>query len=99
MEYPVKRDLDGIYFRVCRDGKWQNVCMTDLSKEEFEDITADREFEWLESACGHLADLYTKVLGCANDSHEARIMLWSLIDMIRYYSDQMGLICECKTDE
>ena len=27
-------DLDGIYFRVERDGKWQSLCVSDLTPEE-----------------------------------------------------------------
>jgi hypothetical protein len=27
---PIKRDLDGVYFRVMRDGKGVNLCWTDL---------------------------------------------------------------------
>ncbi len=30
----VKRDLDGVYFRVMRDGKGANLCWTDLMWEE-----------------------------------------------------------------
>lgn len=32
----VNRDPDGIYTRVQRDGKWQNVCLSDLTAEELE---------------------------------------------------------------
>lgn len=27
-------DLDGIYFRVERNGKWQSLCVSDLTPEE-----------------------------------------------------------------
>ena len=30
----VKRDLDGVYFRVMRDGSPQNICWTDLVWED-----------------------------------------------------------------
>lgn len=29
-----QRDLDGVYFRVERNGKYQNVCFTDLTTDE-----------------------------------------------------------------
>ena len=32
----TKRNLDGIYFRVQRDGKWGNTCFSDLTQEEME---------------------------------------------------------------
>lgn len=28
----MQRNLDGVYFRVERDGKWQNICFSDLTK-------------------------------------------------------------------
>lgn len=36
MSYPKIRKLDGVYFRVQRNGKWVNVCFTDLTEEEQE---------------------------------------------------------------
>ncbi len=33
-DYPVQRDLDGVYYRQKRDGKWTNVCFTDMTDEE-----------------------------------------------------------------
>ena len=32
-------DLDGIYFRVKRDGKWQSLCVSDLTPEELKSVT------------------------------------------------------------
>ena len=34
-------DLDGIYFRVERDGKWQSLCVSDLTPEELKSVTKD----------------------------------------------------------
>lgn len=96
MEYPKKRDLDGIYFRVCRDGKWQNVCMTDLSKDEFDSLAEGRHFEWLWGAFDYLTDVSKKMFDSAydtNDTDEAREMLWDLICLIRKEADRMGIIC------
>ncbi len=45
------RNLDGVYFRVERDGKWQNICFSDLTEEEIEDVLKDRPEEWLRSIC------------------------------------------------
>jgi hypothetical protein len=32
--YPVKRELDGAYFRVERDGKAEDICFSDLTEQE-----------------------------------------------------------------
>ena len=34
-------NLDGIYFRVERDGKWQSLCISDLTPEELKEVTKD----------------------------------------------------------
>lgn len=34
-------DLDGIYFRVERNGKWQSLCVSDLTPEELKSVTKD----------------------------------------------------------
>lgn len=34
-------DLDGIYFRVERNGKWQSLCVSDLTLEELKSVTKD----------------------------------------------------------
>ena len=34
-------NLDGIYFRVERDGKWQSLCISDLTLEELKSVTKD----------------------------------------------------------
>ena len=56
MEYPVKRELDGAYFRVERNGKWENVCFCDLTLEERFKVMEGRSVEWLKSMCIHLAN-------------------------------------------
>ena len=52
----INRELDGCYFRIFRDGKWQSICFSDLTKQEREDIIKDKDEKWLKSLCCHLAD-------------------------------------------
>lgn len=33
-EYPIKYNMDGMYFRVERNGKFENVCLSDMTNEE-----------------------------------------------------------------
>lgn len=55
MTYPKQRDLDGVYFRVCRDGMWLSLCFTDLTVPEREKILTGRSEEWLRNMCLILA--------------------------------------------
>ena len=52
----MNRNLDGCYFRVKRNGKWGNVCFSDLSAEERERVMDVRDVDWLKSLCRYLAD-------------------------------------------
>ena len=51
-----QRNLDGVYFRVKRNGKYDNVCFSDLTSEERNEILDGRENEWLKQLCRILAD-------------------------------------------
>ena len=57
----MNRNLDGCYFRVKRDGKWQNICFSDLDMEERDMVMCGKEAEWLKSLCHHLADRLTMI--------------------------------------
>lgn len=50
----MNRELDSCYFRVERDGKWQNICFSDLTEEEMEKVTKGRSEEWLRSLAIYL---------------------------------------------
>lgn len=52
----MNRELDGAYFRVHRDGKWQSICFSDLTEEEREKVCEGRSAEWFKSLAYHLAD-------------------------------------------
>ena len=59
----MKRNLDGCYFRVKRNGKWENVCFSDLTAAErvylFDGNT--RPAEWWQSLAYHLADCLQRI--------------------------------------
>ena len=59
-----QRNLDGVYFRVKRDGKWQNICYSDLTEDERDEIarkraehaTPEQQAQWWRSMADTLAD-------------------------------------------
>ena len=51
----MKRNLDGIYMRVKRDGKYQPICLSDMTKEELEEALNPERGEWLKGAVIHLS--------------------------------------------
>lgn len=60
------RKLDGIYLRVKRDGKYQPVCLSDMTKAELEEKLDPEKGEWLKGAVIHLA-LMLRDIGDAFD--------------------------------
>ena len=51
MEYPVIHGIDGVYFRVQRNNRWENICFSDLTEAEQDEIMKDRSEIWLKSLC------------------------------------------------
>lgn len=55
------RRLDGICLRIQRDGKWQSVCLSDMTKEELEiNLDASRG-AWLKGAVIHLVQTLQEI--------------------------------------
>lgn len=51
----MNRNLDGIYFRVQRDGKWQNICFSDLTEDEMDEVLTGKQNMYLCELCKRLA--------------------------------------------
>lgn len=47
----MNRELDGVYFRVKRNDKYDNICFSDMTEEEMKDVLQGRDPEWLKSLC------------------------------------------------
>ena len=43
----LNRELDSVYFRILRNGKWKPVCFSDLTNEEMDQQLQERTNEWL----------------------------------------------------
>lgn len=56
-----KRNLDGIYFRIKRNGKWDNVCFSDLTQDEREEVMKNKDVDWLKSMCIQLTRTIRKI--------------------------------------
>lgn len=52
----MNRNLDGSYFRVKRNGKWRNICFSDLSTEERLEVLKDKDVEFMRRLCLIIAD-------------------------------------------
>lgn len=73
-----QRNLDGVYFRVNRDGKWLDVCYSDMTEDERNTVIYDRMSDKpMDEQVGYYKRL-------------AEIMADSLYDM----GEQLGVMCE-----
>ena len=46
-----KRNLDGTSFTILRNGEWENVCFSDLTITEMNQVMHGRDTEWLKEMC------------------------------------------------
>ena len=51
----MNRNLDGAYFRIKRNGKFENICFSDLTDGEMDEILEARDVVWCRSLCKLLA--------------------------------------------
>lgn len=58
----MDRHLDGVYFRVKRDDKWQSICLSDMTKDERHNLIGDRDSKYLLSCVDILCERL-KLLG------------------------------------
>lgn len=73
-----QRNLDGVYFRVNRDGKWLSICYSDMTEDERNTVIYDRISDKpMDEQVGYYRRL-------------AEIMADSLYDM----GEQLGVMCE-----
>lgn len=74
----VQRNLDGVFFRVQRDGKWLNVCYSDMNEDERKFVIYDRmDKRPLDEQVTYYRQL-------------AELMADQLYDM----GEQLGVMCE-----
>ena len=63
----IIRDLDGYYFRIKRNEKWQNICFTDMTRAEALGVMEGRSDEWLNSLYDGLIKLLQELGALVND--------------------------------
>lgn len=57
----MNRELDGVYFRIKRDGKYDAYCFSDLTEEEMDSVLDGRSNEWLISLCKTLGSTIKRI--------------------------------------
>lgn len=74
-------DLDGIYFRVERDGKWQSLCVSDLTLEELKSVTKDWDCNQLAIVAKELSCTLKGLFNCPSVHSDKASLLRAIADI------------------
>ncbi|MDD6640903.1 MAG: hypothetical protein PUE66_07925 [Erysipelotrichaceae bacterium] len=100
----MERELTGIYFRVKRDDKYENIDFTDLTFEEQQEILDDknkdmkfyeRMFNLLQDELGNLINS----LNLLDDEDFIKFMILSTANQIKIAGDMFDIVREYEDDE
>ena len=47
----MNRNLDGVFFRVKRDNKWQSICWSDLTEQEMDWVLSEQTETFAKNLC------------------------------------------------
>ena len=100
----MERELTGIYFRVKRGDKYENIHFADLSFEEQNDILNDenkdmkfyeRMFNLLQEELGNLID----TLDLLEDEDFIKFMILSAANQIKFAGDMFDIVHDDDVEE
>ena len=74
-------NLDGIYFRVERDGKWQSLCVSDLTPEELKSVTKDWDCNQLTIVAKELSCTLKELFDCPSVRNNKTSLLRAIADI------------------
>ncbi len=57
----TNRNLDGCYFRIRRGEKYENLCFSDLTRDEQEELLKDKSPEYIQGLAIHLAETLRQI--------------------------------------
>lgn len=57
----MNRNLDGIYFRVERNNKWENICFSDLTREEMEKVLDGKSIDFVKGVAYRLGEVLRQI--------------------------------------
>lgn len=95
MEYPEKRELDGVYTRQFRDGRGCSVCISDLNAVELHELISKKEPEWNRQLCDVLLDdirgIVQSTEGQQHERIEAETCVFVVTKALRSLGDQLNI--------
>jgi hypothetical protein len=102
MDSIVRRDLDGIYFSVIRNDRYESLCFSDLTEDEMNTVMEGRSEVWLKSMCVLLGKCIREIgdtfdLVCCNKDEDIDISDSRIKECALYKeADECGKYATCK---
>lgn len=90
----MNRDLDGMYFRVKRDGKYDSICITDLEYDELEEILKGRDNPWYEMVFDYLVDIYGNLMLTVHEEEYCEDNIVALVGFLDKYATPKDKVIE-----
>ena len=57
----MNRNLDGVYFRIKREDRYENICFSDLTDSEKIEVMKNKDETWLRSLCVTLGNSIKRI--------------------------------------
>lgn len=57
----MDRNLDGVYFRIKREDKYENICFSDLTDSEKTEVMKGKDETWLKFLCVTLGNTIKRI--------------------------------------
>lgn len=99
MTYPEIKDLDGIYIRVERKGKWMSLCLSDCTSEERKAWLQELDRQALDNVKNHFIACFDEMSQTITQKREVTEMLKKMYKigfesekaLVNTIDDQIGL--------
>lgn len=75
MTYPEIKDLDGIYIRVERKGKWMSLCLSDCTSKERKAWLQKLDRPVLDKVKNHFIECFNEMCKAIMENHDVVEML------------------------
>lgn len=89
----VERNLDGIYCRVKRDGKYTNACFSDMCLEEQNKFLDGLDSSGLVRTLEHLNDQLLSVSKDCLTEAELKAVIRYVAVILKHIGDEYGIVC------
>ena len=86
----MNRELDGVFFRIKRENKFENICFSDLTEDEKNEMMRNRTKDWIDSLSYHLITVYQEFTGISFLPFYDKLQDLNDLDLLKNFAKMMG---------